>query len=176
MKEKLNIRLLEKEDATELHNLIELNRKRLERYFPITVSQNSSLQASTIYVSKKVKQAEQKELYFFVILFNKKIAGGIILKNIDWRIPKGELAYFIGGEWEGKRIMSQAMDRAMSYLFNELGLNKLFIKCSPKNIPSRRLAVKKGFKLEGLLRQEFRIETGEVEDIEYYGKLKVETR
>ena len=51
-------------------------------------------------------------------------------------------------------------------------MNKLFIKLSPNNKASQRLAIRSGFQLEGLLRKEFRIETGEIEDIEYYGKLK----
>ena len=168
------IRLLEKEDTSNLYDLIDRNRRRLERYFPVTVSQNLSLRDCFDYVDKKIRQAEQKELYLFVILLDEKIVGVIILKNIDWRIPKGELAYFVGEEWEGKRIMSRSMDWLMDHFFNEMKINKLFIKCSPNNIPSRRLAIQKGFRLEGLLREEFRIESGEIEDIEYYGKLKKE--
>ncbi|MEZ4932005.1 MAG: GNAT family protein [Saprospiraceae bacterium] len=172
MNEDINIRLLNKNDAGDYFQLIDNNRERLKRYFPVTVSEIPDLLSCTVYVEQKIKQAATKELYLYVILKKGKMIGVLILKNIDWRIPKGELAYFIDKEYEGQGVMSVAMRWLQDYCFNELGMNKLFIKLSPQNKASQRLAIRSGFQLEGVLRQEFRIETGEVQDVEYYGKLK----
>lgn len=172
MSENIKIRLLNNNDAGDYFQLIENNRERLKRYFPVTISEIPDLPSCAVYVDQKIKQAAAKELYLFVILEKEKMIGVLILKNIDWRIPKGELAYFIDKEYEGKGVMSASMKWLQEHCFNELGMNKLYIKLSPQNKASQRLAVRSGFQLEGVLRQEFRIETGEVQDVEYYGKLR----
>ena len=166
------IRLLKKKDTKDYFQLIESNRERLKRYFPVTVSEIMDMEDCTCYVAKKVRQAKKKKMFVYVVFEKEKMIGALIVKNIDWRIPKAELAYFIDGEYEGRGIMSGAMKWLTEYCFRELGMNKLFINLSPKNKASQQLALKSGFQLEGVLRQEFRIETGEVEDIEYYGKLR----
>ena len=172
MSDNIRIRLIKKKDTEGYFQLIDSNRARLKRYFPVTVSEIQDYEDCFYYVKKKIKQAQKKKLFLFVILKNEEMVGVLILKNIDWRIPKGELAYFIDEKFEGIGIMSKAMKLLMDHCFQELGMNKLFINLSPKNKASQALAVNCGFQLEGVLRQEFRIETGEVEDIEYYGKLK----
>ena len=172
MPENIKTRLLKKRDAPIFFQLIDDNRDRLRRYFPKTIAAITDMESCMSYVKEKRKQAKKKELFIFVILADEKLCGVLIVKSIDWRIPKGELAYYIDRNYEGKGIMSKAMDQVTDYLFNELDFNKLFIRISPNNEPSRRLAIKNGFVLEGLLLREFRIETGELEDIEYYGKLK----
>ncbi len=172
MLENIKIRLLKKKDTENYFRLIESNRDRLKRYFPITVAETIDLEACTAYIKKKRKQAKKRKTFLYVIFTDGRLCGVLILKNIDWRIPKGELAYYVDRDYEGKGIMSKAMKWLMRHCFQELGMNKLFIKLSPRNGPSRRLTLRNGFQLEGLLRKEFRIETGEIEDIEYYGKLK----
>ena len=54
MTKDIHIRLLKKEDAGPLHDMIDRNRKRLERYFPITVSENGTLTASTHDGTKEI--------------------------------------------------------------------------------------------------------------------------
>ena len=94
----------------------------------------------------------------------------VFIKNIDWRIPKCELGYFIDKSFEGKGIMSKVIDDTISYCFNDLKMEKIFLKIGPENIGSKRIAERKGFVLEGVLRKEFRLETNELVDVEYYGK------
>jgi len=49
---------------------------------------------------------------------------------------------------------------------------KVFLRIAPFNLGSIRIAEKNDFKLEGRMRKEFRIETGETVDVLYYGKLR----
>ena len=170
----VSIRLIEKTDLDNYFNLIENNRDRLIRYFPVTLKQISDKKACADYIDEKTVQAGKNELFVFVVLKKEKITGVLIVKNIDWRMPKAELAYFIDRENEGKRVMSTAMRHLMRICYGVWEMNKLFIIASVHNIASKRLAEKNGFKLEGILRQEFRIETGAIEDVAYYGKLKSE--
>lgn len=172
--EDVSIRLIQEEDVDGYFKLIDSNRDRLLRYFPITSAQISDRENCIYYIDEKLEQARRNELFVHVILKSGEMVGAIIIKTIDWRIPKAELAYFIDRNFEGKGVMSTAMDLLIRHCYVELEMNKLFIMASVNNGLSGRLAVSKGFKLEGILRQEFQIETGEIEDVEYYGQLKEE--
>ncbi len=61
---------------------------------------------------------------------------------------------------------------AINIAFNEVGLNKVYCRVAPNNIASNRVAQKNGFELEGVLKQEFRIQDGSLIDLNYYGLLK----
>ena len=50
-------------------------------------------------------------------------------------------------------------------------MNKIFICTSKINFGSQQIALKNGFILEGILRQEFKNGEGILEDINYYGLL-----
>ena len=80
--------------------------------------------------------------------------------------------YFIDTDFEGKGIISKAVSEVISFCFNELKMNKIFICTSKINFGSQQIALKNGFVQEGTLRQEFKNGEGILEDINYYGLLK----
>ena len=92
-----------------------------------------------------------------------------ILKSINWRVPKCELAYFIDKNNEGKGIISGITKVMVDFCFNELNMNKIWIETGEDNFGSKAIALKNGFKMEGLLRNNFRDSDGNLMNIEYYG-------
>ena len=120
-----------------------------------------------------MEQADKKEHFCFVIEDeNNNLQGLLIIKNIDWRVPKGELAYFIDRGLEGKGIMTKALTHLANWCFQTLGINKLFILTATGNEASRKTDEKNGFEIEGILRKNFRIASGDLVDMVYYGLLK----
>lgn len=170
----MKVRLIEKEDFEELYNLIERNRERLLMYFPKTSVTIKDLDKAKKFVKQKVKQALEREQFCFVISLysNNTIIGMVMVKNIDWTIPKGELAYFIDENYEGIGITSNAVKYVVEYCFKELEMEKLYIKFNPENVGSKRVAIKNGFEKEGFLKREFRTGLGELSDVERYGLLR----
>lgn len=170
----IQIRLIAKEDFTELYNLIERNRERLVTYFPKTSQSIKDLAEARKFAKVKVRQADGKEQFCFVItsIDSDKIIGMILLKNIDWTVPKGELAYFIDAVFEGKGITSSALKLVVEHSFKELKIEKLYIKFDPENLASKRVAIKNGFEKEGLFKREFRTGQGALTDVERYGLLR----
>ncbi len=168
------LRLIQMSDAKRLLNLIESNRDRLLKYFPITSSSIIDQETATSYISKQINETNKKE--FFAYLIEEKnsneLVGMYILKSFNWRIPKCELAYFIDKNHEGKGIVRKATKRIIDHCFEDLKLNKIWIETGEDNIGSKQIAVKNGFKLEGLLRQNFRDFHGNLINIEYYGFTK----
>lgn len=168
------VRLVEKEDSEEIFDLIEKNRERLLTYFPKTSTVVKDLEAAKKFAKQKMRQALEREQYNFLVILKSqlRVIGMVMVKNIDWTIPKGELAYFIDKEYEGIGITSKAVKFVVEYCFKQLEMEKLYIKFDPENAGSKKVAVKNGFEKEGLLKREFRTGYGAITDVERYGLLR----
>ena len=158
----------------EFFDLIENNRNRIKRTFPITVSNCVDLKATEEFITKNVQLEIEKTGYYFYVrnLETNCLIGYIGIKKIDYHISKCELFYFIDKNFEGKGIISKAISEVIGFCFNELKMNKIFICTSKINFGSQQIALKNGFVLEGTLREEFKNHEGVLEDINYYGLLK----
>lgn len=169
-----SIRLLEAKDAEPFYNLIEINRSRLEDFFSGTVAKNKTLEDSRQYVVAVMEKIAGRIYLPHVIeeQNSKKLVGFIDLKNIDWNIPKGELGCFVDKEYEGKGIATKTLSVFTDYCFKELGFKKLFLRTHEKNSGSRRAAEKNGFKVEGIIRMDYKTTKGKIVDLMYYGLVK----
>ncbi|WP_395044647.1 GNAT family N-acetyltransferase [Flavobacterium sp.] len=158
----------------EFFHLIENNRNRIIKTFPVTVSNCVDLKATEEFISKNVQiEIENTGYYFYVRnLETNCLIGYIGIKKIDYNISKCEIFYFIDKDFEGKGIISKAISEVIGFCFNELKMNKIFICTSKINFGSQQVALKNGFVQEGTLREEFKNHEGILEDINYYGLLK----
>ena len=148
---------LKSTDANQLFQLMEDNNVRLQHYFPVTLSSNSTLEKTKQYIAIKNKEIEEKTNFTFAIrskIIN-KICGLIIIKNIDWDKKQGELAYCIGSEFEGKGITSFAVKEMTKFSFDKLGLKTLQIISHKTNLGSIKVAEKNGFVWKKTLLNEF---------------------
>ncbi len=158
----------------EFFDLIENNRNRIIKTFPVTVSNCIDLKATEEFISKNIQIEIEKTGYYFYVrnLENNKLIGYIGIKKIDYHISKCELFYFIDNHFEGKGIISKAISEVIGFCFQELKMNKIFICTSKINFGSQQIALKNRFVLEGTLREEFKNHEEVLEDINYYGLLK----
>jgi ribosomal-protein-serine acetyltransferase len=158
----------------EFFELIENNRSRIQKTFPVTVSNCLDLKTTNEFITKNIQIEKEKTGYYFYVrsIETNNLIGYIGIKKIDYHISKCELFYFIDKEFEGKGIISKAVSEVINLCFNELKMNKIFICTSKVNFASQQIALKNDFVLEGTLREEFKSFEGELEDINYYGLLK----
>lgn len=170
----IQIRPIVQGDEAGLFELFQKNKKRFSRYFPKTTYAMRTIDSTHQYVDKKMKQQTNREVFAMAIedkAAHGIIIGLIIIKSLDWRSLKAELAYCIGGEYGKKGIITKAVQHITDYCFSTLKLHKVYLEIGPENKGSRRVAEKNGFQLEGVLRDGFRIETGEWVDTLYFGKI-----
>jgi RimJ/RimL family protein N-acetyltransferase len=158
----------------EFFDLIDNNRNRIQKTFPVTVSNCIDLKTTEEFITKSIQIEKEKTGYYFYVrnLKTNKLIGYIGIKKIDYHISKCELFYFIDNDFEGKGIISKAVSEVIDFCFKELKMNKIFICTSKINFGSQQIALKNGFVQEGTLRQEFKNFEGVLEDINYYGLLK----
>ena len=158
----------------EFFDLINNNRNRIIKTFPVTVSNCVDLKTTEEFITKNLQIENEKTGYYFYVrnIETNKLIGYIGIKKIDYHISKCELFYFIDNDFEGNGIISKAVSEVIGFCFKELKMNKIFICTSKINFGSQQIALKNGFKLEGTLREEFKNGEGVLEDINYYGLLK----
>ncbi|WP_053365635.1 GNAT family N-acetyltransferase [Bacillus sp. FJAT-27245] len=139
------------------------------------------------YGQERLETIEQAEGFveFFSKNFHEKrgIRWGIELKGEKGLIgtigfnawsPKhkrAEIGYELHpGHWR-KGIVSEALERVISYGFEELGLNRIGAVVFLENEASSNLLLKAGFQKEGILR-DYMVQDGAVHDTYVYSLLK----
>ncbi len=169
--ENFEIRPICIEDSSNYFLLVKKNEGRLTRYFPKTVKANNDLSSTIEHITERVYLTDKKEFFTFIILNNllNQIVGTVFIRNLDWSIPKGELGYFIDKDYEGKGIITKAIALISKHCFESMGLNKITIRIADDNISSRRVAEKNNYKLEGILKNDYKTADGKLIDIMYYG-------
>jgi ribosomal-protein-alanine N-acetyltransferase len=90
---------------------------------------------------------------FFIFLregSREKLVGGITLSNIRRRAAQfANLGYWMGQEFAGKGLMTEAVGLVVAYCFDSLLLHRVHAAFLPHNMASRRVLEKNGFKEEG---------------------------
>lgn len=172
------LRPIESKDADAFFHLIDNNRKRLEDFFAGTVSRNKTIEETNVFVPDVIQRATNKTYFPFVLVdkINDAVIGYVDIKSVDWSIPKAEVGYFIDKKYENRGITCKALAKIIVYAFDELEMHKLFLRTHESNIGSIRIAEKNGFTKEGMIRSDYKMTSGVIIDVIYYGLLKEEFR
>jgi len=168
----MELRPLESSDADQLYQLTNHNIEILLDAFPVTLEGTITPQATKASIQKYQDAFDERRLYVFGSFLSEELVGLFFIKSIDWKVGKAEIAYFIDLKNQGQGLATSGIQFLIEYAFNQLDLNKLYSRIDPENIPSIRVVEKNGFVKEGHLRQEYRVSTGKIIDLLYYGLLK----
>lgn len=100
------------------------------------------------------EEARQGTDYTFFIFLREDgretLVGGITLSNIRRRAAQfANLGYWMGEDYAGKGLMTEAVGLVVAYAFDSLLLHRVHAAFLPHNMASRRVLEKNGFKEEG---------------------------
>ena len=99
--------------AAQFFQEIDTYREDLITYFPKTCASNISLLATEAYMFNKQQERKKKECYANAIFLKgereERLIGMLSVRGIDWRVPKGELAYFIFPPYQRKGYAKEAL-------------------------------------------------------------------
>lgn len=130
-----------------------------------------SVQDEIKFLKKNTQKRKDNFEYNFSILYNKKLVGGAGIKIDQHQKHIGEIGYFVDEAYWGKGIAPQAVKLLEKIAFNKLKLRRLEIRMNPKNKASQKVALKAGYKKEGLLKKAFNF-NGRLVDCYLYAKIK----
>ncbi|MGI8599455.1 MAG: GNAT family N-acetyltransferase [Chitinophagaceae bacterium] len=161
-------------DGEKFFCLMQHNFDRFRDSFPISLAASNNVENAENWIQKKIQGWEQQSMFSFAIIDKNsgKLIGDSIIKNIDWYVPKAEIGYCITSEFEGKGLMQEVLTALHTFAFEQLGIEKLFLKIATLNHRSFKLAERTGYLQEGILKNEYRTADGELIDIYYYGLTK----
>jgi ribosomal-protein-serine acetyltransferase len=158
--------------AKEIYACIDNSREYLRQWLPF-VDQTESWKDTEKYL-KSIHEARGalKDLVFEV-RYKDKIVGLIGLKDIDLVNNKAEIGYWLTKDAVGKGIMTRSCAALINYCFDELKLNKLWIRCAVENTRSCNIPKQLGFCFEGIERQGELLQ-GKYHDLKVYSLLRKE--
>jgi len=117
------------------------------------------------------KRQKNNTNWNYTIIYGMKIVGGIGIKINYHRKYTGEIGYFIDEKYWGKGITSRAVKLAEDLGFKRLKLKRIEILMQPKNVASERVAIKNGYRKEGMMRKAIKRKDGKMKDCYLYAKI-----
>lgn len=94
--------------------------------------------------------------------------GGSGLHRIDWGVPRFEIGYWLRTSATGQGYMTEAVRRITRFALDDLGAQRIEIRCDANNIPSAAVAERAGYTLEARFRHHDRSVEGDLRDTLIY--------
>ncbi len=171
--DRLTIRAPRAGDGTEMNAAVQETFDDLKPWMP-WARQVPTLEESETYVRRAQCEFLARE-DLTMLLFLKgtnTLVGGSGLHRIDWNIPKFEIGYWCRKRFQGQGYISESTEAIARFAFETLGAKRVEIRCDPKNVRSRRVPDRLGFKLEGTLRNNTLSTSGELRDTLVFAKIR----
>ncbi len=143
---------ISQDDTEVIFKAVESNRKWLARWLPFVYYTNE-LKDTTKFIDSVVEKRDETGNEVYVIWYRGDFAGLIGFLNTDRVNEKTELGYWLAEKYTGKGIVTLSARKLIGFVFDKMMMNRITIKCAVGNILSEKVALRIGFKFEGIERQ-----------------------
>ena len=99
-----------------------------------------------------------------------ELLGACGLHRTEWETPKTEVGYWIRSSRAGRGFVTEAVNGLCGYAFAHLKAARVELVVDEDNMPSRRVADRCGFTLEGTMRSERRAPDGTLRNTCIYAR------
>lgn len=107
------------------------------------------------------------ERFQWIVLVDGESAGWITLAILSWEHGLAEIGYALATEYQGMRLMAEALGQLLPELFVAVGIERLEARCSVENVRSASLLERLGFLREGRLRSYFTLHGKRIDNFLY---------
>ena len=140
--------LVKLEDAEEIFALVDTSRNYLREWLP-WVDYNTTSKDTKEFIRYAQQQYASNNGFHCSIRYQGRIAGVIGFHRIDWIDKTGELAYWLGEQYQGMGLMTKCCRVLTEYAFIQLKLYRVEILAN--NLKSCAVAERLGFTKEKTL-------------------------
>ena len=168
----LSLKILEDNDTQALFDMIENSREYLSEWIPFVKNVHEPKDINR-FIKSGLNQFAENNGFHCGIWYNNKLVCVIGLLSINWTTRKTSIGYYLDQNYQKLGIITTCLKFLIDYCFTELNLNKIEIKTSTNNIKSQKIPMKLGFKKEGTLRHDQRI-NDQYLDSDVFGLLKID--
>lgn len=150
--ERLILRALESEDAENMFQNWS-NDPKVTKF--LTWPANKEIKMAEDILNIWKSQYEKSDFYQWGIVPKKfgQVIGTISVVELDERLKKVQIGYCIGQKWWNQGYTSEAFAAIISFLFEEVGVNRIEAMYDLRNPGSGKVMEKCGLQYEGTLRQ-----------------------
>lgn len=151
------------ENAERLLAVINVNREFLGEFLEWVDGYTT---ADKILANIEKSFGDDKCAYF--IMVSDDIVGKIGFVDADDNM--GEISYWLAHGFNGRGIMTRALNKLTEMGFADMGLKRIQLTIDAKNIPSAAVALRCGYECEGVLRKYF-VLRGVPRDMKMFSKV-----
>ena len=138
-------------DAEALFDLIRRNRAHLDPWLRWS-GRVQSLEDTRQLIQRFADKQALGDGFHAGLWLADQLAGGVVVHFINRESRKSEIGYWLGAEYVGRGLVTRAARAVIERLFTVEGLHRIEIQAVTDNQPSRAVAERLGFRLEGIKR------------------------
>jgi len=150
--EELELGLVEERYARELFALIERHRDYLRTWLPWP-DRSRSVEDLLEWVRGSLTQFAANKGPSTGLWANRALCGVASYHPIDWDNRSVSIGYWLAADHQGRGLMTRAVRALVIHAFQDLGLNRVEIRCAVGNRKSRAIPVRLGFSEEGVIHE-----------------------
>ena len=148
----VELRSVREEHAEALFALTQKNRERLRRWLP-WVDRTRSVEDVRFFINHQaMPQYNENRGVHAGIWVEGKLAGSAGCHPIDWANRSTSIGYWLDADFEGRGLVTQCCAVLLDYLFHDMGLHRVEIRCGTGNHRSCAVPERLGFTREGIAR------------------------
>jgi RimJ/RimL family protein N-acetyltransferase len=175
--ERLWIRLPLPGDGDLVHEAIMESLDTLQPWMPWAQKPPTKEEMEANIREAHVRFLERTDLRFHLFEKETKVfIGSSGLHRIDWKVPRFEIGYWCRKRYTGKGYITESVRGLTVFAFEILKANRIEIRCDKRNVRSRKVAERLGYRLEGILRNNQEAVSGGLEDTCVYAMVPEDFR
>lgn len=171
--ERLILREFENSDAENLYNTYGTD-KEITKYMLWKNYETIEDAIKAIEFYKKTYNENSNYRQYAIVLKNTNELIGQISFTINTKHESAELGYLIARKFQNNGYMSEAINRLIDYLTNELKCTRISAEVMTDNKACIKLLEKYGFKKEGTFLKKYKKDNKHFVDIIEYAIIKIE--
>lgn len=148
----LSLRVLRPYEAGALFALINRNREHLREWLPWVDATRGPID-SRRFLEMSYAGFLRGEGFSYGIRWQGSLVGVLGFHGFDRMNRVTSLGYWLAAEHCGKGIMRQSVAAGIDFVFRELQMNRLYIRCAEGNARSKKIPLALGFSFEGVQRE-----------------------
>jgi ribosomal-protein-serine acetyltransferase len=147
----IELQLIQHLHCRELFKIMDANRAHLRPWHPWIDQIRSTAELDRV-ITGWLQQFSHNLGFYAGVSYEGQLCGVINHLRIDWPNRSTVLSYWLDQNYQGRGIMTAACRAFVAHSFDRLGLNRVTMECASRNIRSRGIPERLGFKLEGIIR------------------------
>ncbi|MBW3636729.1 MAG: GNAT family N-acetyltransferase [Armatimonadetes bacterium] len=127
-----------------------------------------------IVAAHDLREMEEEFSFAMFEIGTNVLVGKCSLQNIERRVPRVEIGYWLRTSAGGRGLMTEAVAALCEVALGNLGAMRVEISCDARNQKSARVSQRAGFELEARLKNDRRDHCGTLSDTLIFARIREE--